>query len=210
MNIISNWIKNIVIYMILNTIIMNLLGNSRYKKYVSIVSGLILVMIVITPLLKILHLDDELDYNIRSKEFAVEAADFKNSLSLMEKSKIDLIFKDYKEKMQSQVEEIAWSQELYLVTCNIDLDNDPDSEGFGEIISMDLVLSEKLISEGVDHRERIIIEEVRIARIKPNEKNDIDFQEKLYSPAEIKMKIKLSDFYNIPTDNINISIERDG
>ena len=210
MNIISNWIKNIVIYMILNTIIMNLLGNSRYKKYVSIVSGLILVMIVITPLLKILHLDDELDYNIRSKEFAVEAADFKNSLSLMEKSKTDLIFKDYKEKMQSQVEEIAWSQELYLVTCNIDLDNDPDSEGFGEIISMDLVLSEKLISEDVDHRERIIIEEVRIARIKPNEKNDIDFQEKLYSPAEIKMKIKLSDFYNIPTDNINISIERDG
>lgn len=209
MNIISNWIKNIVFYMILNTIIMNLLGNSRYKKYVSIISGLILVMIVITPLLKILHLDDELDYNIRSNEFAVEAADFKNSLSLMEKSKIDLIFKDYKEKMRSQVDEIAWSQGLYLVTFNIDLDNDPDSEGFGEIVSMDLVLSERLI-EDVDNKKEIIIEEVRISKIKPNEKNDLDFQEKFYSPAEIKMKIKLSDFYNIPTDNINISIERDG
>ena len=209
MNIISNWIKNIVFYMILNTIIMNLLGNSRYKKYVSIISGLILVMIVITPLLKILHLDDELDYNIRSNEFAVEAADFKNSLSLMEKSKIDLIFKDYKEKMRSQVDEIAWSQGLYLVTFNIDLDNDPDSEGFGEIVSMDIVLSERLI-EDVDNKKEIIIEEVRISKIKPNRKNDLDFQEKFYSPAEIKMKIKLSDFYNIPTDNINISIERDG
>ncbi len=52
------WIKNIVIYMLLNTIIMNLLGNKSYKKYVSIVSGMILVLIVISPLMKLMKLDE--------------------------------------------------------------------------------------------------------------------------------------------------------
>ena len=46
---IYDWVRNTVIYLILNTIIMNLLGNSSYKKYVSIVSGMILLVIVVSP-----------------------------------------------------------------------------------------------------------------------------------------------------------------
>ena len=34
---IYDWVRNTVIYLILNTIIMNLLGNSSYKKYVNII-----------------------------------------------------------------------------------------------------------------------------------------------------------------------------
>ncbi len=209
MNIISIWIKNIVFYMILNTIIMNLLGSSRYKKYISIISGLLLVMIVITPLLKILHLDDELNYNIRSNEFTVEAADFQNSLKTMEKSKQDLIFKDYIERIKGQVDEMARSQDLHLLDLHIGIDREANSETFGEITTLDLLLSKKDI-EDENHQDRIIIEEVRISKIKPNQEDESEVQEKVLSPAEIKMKVNLSDFYNIPTNNINVSIERDG
>lgn len=209
MNIISIWIKNIVFYMILNTIIMNLLGSSRYKKYISIISGLLLVMIVITPLLKILRLDDELDYNIRSNEFTVEAADFQNSLKTMEKSKQDLIFKDYIERIKGQVDEMARSQDLHLLDLHIGIDREANSETFGEITTLDLLLSKKDI-EDENHQDRIIIEEVRISKIKPNQEDESEVQEKVLSPAEIKMKVNLSDFYNIPTNNINVSIERDG
>ena len=210
MNIISRWIKNIVFYMLLNTVLMNLLGNSRYKKYVSIVSGLILVMIVISPLIKILHLDDELDYKIRSKEFAVETADFQNSLDIMEKNKTDLIFNEYKEKIKNQVGEIMESQGLYLVDLDISINMDSEHEDFGEITSMSILAKDtKEDLESKSLKERIEIEEVRISAINHNQ-DEAQSQEKIYSAEEIAIKIKLSDFYNIETENINISIERDG
>ena len=210
MNIISRWIKNIVFYMLLNTVLMNLLGNSRYKKYVSIVSGLILVMIVISPLIKILHLDDELDYKIRSKEFAVETADFQNSLDIMEKNKTDLIFNEYKEKIKNQVGEIMESQGLYLVDLDISINMDSEHEDFGEITSMSILAKDtKEDLESKSLKERIEIEEVRISAINHNQ-DEAQSQEKIYSAEEIAIKMKLSDFYNIETENINISIERDG
>ena len=173
-------------------------------------SGLILVMIVISPLIKILHLDDELDYKIRSKEFAVETADFQNSLDIMEKNKTDLIFNEYKEKIKNQVGEIMESQGLYLVDLDISINMDSEHEDFGEITSMSILAKdtkEDLESESL--KERIEIEEVRISAINHNQ-DEAQSQEKIYSAEEIAIKMKLSDFYNIETENINISIERDG
>lgn len=45
------WMKDIIIFMILVTVIMNLLGKSSFKKYVGIVTGLLLVLYVIKPLI---------------------------------------------------------------------------------------------------------------------------------------------------------------
>ena len=78
------WIRNIVIYLILNTIIMNLLGSSSYKKYVSIISGMILLLIVVSPFLKLLDMDGILDYYLNSNIYQSDVSDFQSELRLME------------------------------------------------------------------------------------------------------------------------------
>jgi len=202
---IYSWIRNIVIYMIINNIIMNLLGNKSYKKYVSIVSGMILVLIVISPLMKLMKLDVNLDYFLDMNDFAVEASDFKNNVSQMEKEQADAIFADHKEKIRLQVKEMLSNEKVYLESFDITFNQDASSENFGEILSMD-IKANTTGNEAESKSSKIQIDNINIASIIIG--NDTKSTEQsIPSPLEIELKKQLSDFYNIEQGNINISIQ---
>lgn len=201
---IYSWVKNIVIYMILNTIIMNLLGNSSYKKYVSIVSGMILVLIVISPLMNIMKFDGKLDYLMLSNDFAIETSDFKNDLSQMEKEQSDVVFSEYTDKLKTQVAEMLLEDGVYLASFELTFDQQVGKNTFGEILGMDITAGLNNMEEDPDAIPSI--DEIEINNIDINgqeEKASVD----LLSPMEINIKKRLSDFYNIEPDNINISIQ---
>jgi stage III sporulation protein AF len=198
---IYSWIKNIVIYMIINTIIMNLLGNKSYKKYVSIVSGMILVLIVISPVIKLMDLDENLDYFLQSNDFAIETSDFKNDLYQMEVEQSNAIFSEYQDKIQTQVKEMLLEDMVYLKSFNIIIDKDTKSNTFGEIKSMDIEADLEDDSGGSQRIGKIDIERISIGEEAKKAENTMP------SPMEINIKNKLSDFYNIEQGNINISIQ---
>ncbi len=196
-----SWIRNIVIYMILNTIIMNLLGNSSYKKYVSIVSGMILVLIVISPLMKLFDLEDDLEYYLGSNEQAAEALSFRKSLAHMEKKQLQSLFTDYEDKLKQQAKELLSGEGVRLTEFNAYFETDTESGNFGGLISMDVkaecINEETGSTEGTNKRidiERIVLGGALL-------------QDRSLTPLEINIKNKLSDFYNIEPANINISIQ---
>ncbi len=204
MDIIYNWIRNIIIYMILNAIVMNLLGDKSYKKYVSIVSGMILVLIIISPLMNYMDLEDTLDYYLQANDFAVETSEFKSDLNRMEEAQSDAIFAEYKEKIRLQVDEILQEDKLKLVNFNLTIDKNNKSSTFGEILHMDIdAKMEKSDEEEDDHR--LFVDKIDIESIRINEQEEKDMAEPP-SPMEINIKNKLADFYNIEQVNINISI----
>lgn len=202
---IYEWIRSIVIYMILNNIIMNLIGKSSYKKYVSVISGMVLVLIIITPILEIVNIEDSIDLYIASNDRRMEATSFKDSLRKMEENQINEIFAQYKESIWKDVEIIVEEEELNLTDLSIDINRDENSPSFGCINSMNIKLKklEKIDSkkESFIQFKKIEIDTVTFSR---NRKND---EVNPPSPIEIRIKNKLSDFYNIKGDNINISIQ---
>ncbi len=199
------WVRNIVIYMILNTIIMNLLGNSSYKKYVSIVSGMVLVLLVVSPFMKFLKVEDKLDYYLDYNGFAVETADFENSLRTMEEEQLELVFTEYSEKVRSQVDTMLQGEGLKLTDFKLIFDRDKNSLNFGGILGMKI--KAEYGSETEEQAERIFVEDIEVTRLETDLGTDQKPLQKAPSPAEISIKIKLSDFYNIKPDNINISIQ---
>ncbi|NLK75835.1 MAG: stage III sporulation protein AF [Clostridiales bacterium] len=197
------WVKNIVIYMIVNAIITNLLGDSSYKKYVSMVSGLILVLLVVSPLLDLLSMDDRFDFLFRSNNFAVETAEFKNTLQRMEENQRQAIFEEYEVKIEKQVRESLQEDNIVLSNFNVEFQDDIDKSGFGEILRINIKGEYKAedrpaFNNGV---EPITIDPIVI------EFKEKENSEKIPSPIEINIKNKLSDFYNIKPDNININIQ---
>lgn len=198
---IYSWVRNVVIYMILNTIIMNLLGNKSYKKYVSIASGMILVLIVISPILKLLRMNMDMDINLASNSFSIETAEFKNDIARMEEKQLDMIFADYREKVKEQVIKVLSSEELYLEACDITFDMDKESSTFGVMKAIDIKAA--AVQTTKEKASIIAIEEIVIM---DREEAEIA-KNNLPSPTEISIKNRLSDFYNIEADNINISIQ---
>lgn len=198
-----NWIKNIVIYMIINTVIMNLLGNKSYKKYVSIVSGMILVLIVVSPLVKLMKLEDKMNYFLQYNNFAIDSSDFKNQLKQVETEQEEAVFAEYEKKIKTQVKELLLKDNVYMKTYHIKIDKNPKSSTFGEIVGFDITAS---VEDSVETRGNSLqIENVDIKQIEIGEGDKK--QEKALSPLEISIKKELSDFYNMKPANINISIQ---
>ena len=132
------WVRNIVIYLILNTIIMNLLGNSSYKKYVSIVTGMILLLIVVSPFLKLINMDEILDYYLNANIYKADARDFLNELELMEDKQRDAMLVDFKDRVRDQVADILIGDGIYLYDIEVAINLDGESNEFGEIDLMNI------------------------------------------------------------------------
>lgn len=206
MNEIYSWVKSIIIFMVLTTILSNLLGKSTYKKYVNLVTGIILVILVVSPLLKLFQIDEALDYFYSLNTLSSEAKDMNSRLIESEDGQMSTIVKQYKEEIKSQVEKILKGQKLYLTAIKINLDEDTKSSSFGTIKTMDVKASyvrQNTKEEGTG------VETVQIDPIKIGDKEESeDKGEKVtLSPSEINVKNLLSDFYNMNPDNINISIQ---
>lgn len=202
---IYSWIKNILIYMIINTIIMNLVGNKSYKKYISIVSGMILVLIVISPVIRLMKLEGNLDFNLQAYEFSMEDSDFKNDLAAMEEEQMDALFADRKEKIRTQVEQQLSEESLILKSIEVTFDENTQSLSFGELKSLKITAEGNGTTSDSGSKDHTIedIEAIRIIIGDPGKTLD----PALPSPIEIRIKNKLSDFYNLEQGNINISVQ---
>ncbi len=199
------WIRNIVVYMIMNTIVMNLLGNKSYKKYISIVSGMILVLIVITPILRLVKLDQSLDYFFDSKNFVVDTSEFQSELKGVEKEQQEAVFTEFENEIKEQVKGLLQKKNISLESMDVIFNTDSKSEGFGSIEAMKINAVAKEKQESSD-KNRLNIDEIKIAQIAIGEE-DKTSEKKVPSPMEITIKKELADFYNIEQGNINISIQ---
>lgn len=57
------WMKNLVFYFVLASMIMNVIPDSKYQKYIRFFLGMLLIVIVITPILELFNLADTMDEN---------------------------------------------------------------------------------------------------------------------------------------------------
>lgn len=203
MNEIYGWIKNIVIYMLLNTIIMNLLGNKSYKKYAGIISGMILVLIVISPLMKLMRLDDNLDYYLRFNEFNIDTIEFQNSLSVVEESQKEAVFGKYEDKIIERTRQLLMEEGIYPESIRVEIDDDINGASFGKITGFIIVARQAEADKKKD--TRIKIDEIEVSRVTVGKRTE--GEKRVPSPLEVAMKNKLSDFYKIEQGNINISIQ---
>ncbi len=212
MNEIYNWVKNIVIFLVLTTIITNLLGKSSYKKYINLITGIILVIMVITPLLKLFQLDKTMDYYFTTNSLLAEAEDMNGRLMDAQEGQMTEILKEYKEQIGKQVSNLLDEQNLYVADIVVNIDEDESSSTFGKLLALNITAGHTKSETGdkqTDIDKPVKIDTVRIEDIKVGTKKEADTgnSTRILTPDEINIKNLLSDFYNMNPDNINISIQ---
>ncbi|MFC4324025.1 stage III sporulation protein AF [Litchfieldia salsa] len=150
MNFLTEWITNIILFILLATIIDMLLPNSSMQKYVKMVTGLILIVIILTPLFSILSKDFE---KVLSSISVTPVSDEKNMENLIEMKKIEIqasnrayILEQMAVQMKSQVEEELMDKyELGVERVDIALKEEVGEEPtHNDIASIKVVLSENV------------------------------------------------------------------
>lgn len=66
------WIRNIAFYMILVMVVIQILPDSSYKKYVRFFTGLVLILLMATPVLKIFGMDTSISELYQNESYENE------------------------------------------------------------------------------------------------------------------------------------------
>ena len=93
---IYEWMRNIAFYLVLITAVVHMVPDSEYKKYIRFFTGLVLILWILTPVLKLLGTDDKLADIYRNKEYMEQIEKMKDSAGS---------FREEKEIMPEKAEE---------------------------------------------------------------------------------------------------------
>ena len=141
MEAVYGWVKNIIYYMIFLSVVNNLLADSKYGKYIRFFSGMVLILLVVSPFTGGLHLDEQISAMFRSITFQNDTDDLKQDLWGMEERRLDQVISRYEEAVAADVEAMAREEGLECTGASVQIDGDRNSSRYGRIEGIRLVIS---------------------------------------------------------------------
>ncbi|MDQ0256258.1 stage III sporulation protein AF [Evansella vedderi] len=139
MSMITAWITNIILLILFATILELLLPNSKMQRYVKLVVGLMLLMVMLQPLLSIFQTDSE--------EWLSEITSWTNNEDLENTSSID------SKKMDIELDNLAYISEQVAVQLK-NKASDELQERF-EVVPLDVYLEYESFPEEDDYLDNL-------------------------------------------------------
>ena len=117
---IYEWIQNIAFYLVLVTAVMEVIPSEGYKKYIRFFTGMVLILLTITPILKLSGMEDRFYTLYRSEEYEQEKREIEKQGEYFEQADLfDFLPEEYvqqEEQNSIEVEEIRIGEEMETVS----------------------------------------------------------------------------------------------
>lgn len=220
------YIKNIGFFLILMSVVSNVMPDNSYKKYCRLFCGLILVVLVINPFYKFLNYDGDIGDIFVSNTYKSELLELEKQLEVQQQFLDDKAVEHYEGIIRNELDGMAIEAGLYLLEVSVEFRETEE----GDDLSLDeLTLyvtdeksvydehiknaSEKDEYEDTDNNDEIKIEkiEVDIGSSTDNE-NDNDAMEdenmegEATNPRAIQLIRSVADHLEINENQIRVII----
>ncbi len=193
MNAVLEWVCDIAVYLILITIILQVIPK-RFRKYINFFTGVLLIILVISPVTELLSADVALADYFEMEEMRQALNDMEDMIKFTENVSEEKLIDNYNGQIKSKISELIKEYGFRITDIEVSWNLDDETEKYGSIIGIYIVLDEKR-TQGA-----IIIDPVKITI--GEQKADA------YTEKEIKeMKKIIADFYNLEDSHINIMIQ---
>ncbi len=189
---------------------MNLVGKSSYRKYISIFTGMVLILIVAKPILSLFNLSDTFNYYFDNNLFMVESKDYNAELMAADEAGKQAILSEYQNIVKDQIETILSRYKLYPSTVNTSLNTEESSGEYGMVTEITIVAAftrEDIETSSSDiNVDKIMInQEIKIEGNKKKEQSDKESG--AYEGTKNKIREELSNSFQLELDKIHITIE---
>ena len=193
----SNYIRNLAVFLIFSSFITIITPNKKYENYINLTLGIILIFLIIAPLSGIINAFNTSSGDIFADiSLSYDRAALAQQIAAADQAGQENILALYREGLTDQTRRIIDNHgEFELIAASFQINQ---LENFGEITAMHLILSER----GAN-RPLIRIDPVRITpaintRGEPAPQSDNHVE----NPHIMSLKNLLSSFYNLGVDNI--------
>lgn len=197
------WGRQIFIVCIISNIFIRLVPSQKYEKYIKYICGIILLVICITPVLELFNSSFSFSQIYEKFQNGSSMKQLKNELKYTSTAGSAML-DSYIAKVEKDVDTFTLEEGLYPVSTQVIIDEDKQSDSFGNIQDMKLVVSMAKDSEDTykNTKDNISIE---IEKIRIKEKDVIKDDTVTQQISDLKRK--LSEMYNISEDVIDIAYE---
>lgn len=93
------WIQNISVYFVMVTVVLYTLPGSEYKKYIRFFTGIVLILMILTPVIRLFGMEDQVTNFYKSREYEAKIEEIEDAAN-------SLYGIDTEEKGSIKVEEI--------------------------------------------------------------------------------------------------------
>ncbi len=208
MDIIRKWIITIVSVIIFVTVVEMLIPNSNNKRYINVVIGLLVMIVILNPILYLIK-----DKNINFEQTVLEnfnqmeylaITNRVNQQELRNDTVVELYTKELTKQIKNRIERL-WEYEVDHIYLAIEND---DIEHLGLIKKMEITLKQAL---EIQTNYPLIndIEPIEISIIANKKDNTMETNGINIGNKENIIKDDLSIFYNLPKENIELYIRYD-
>lgn len=132
------WVRNIVICLLVISLIYQLLPDSDYKKYMRVSAGLVLIVVVMTPLLKLFGEEFHLSYffELETLRAELETISCPDELYAADTQRRKKVTESYKAQLEAEAEALFEKEPIGLFEVDITIETDESSQSFGRVTAV--------------------------------------------------------------------------
>ncbi len=197
------YIKNIGFFLILMSIVCNVLPDNGYKKYCRLFCGMVLVLLVINPFSEFLNYDGDIKDIFINNTYKSQLMEIKNQLREQEQSIDSMVTSEYEDALCRHLSGYASEAGLYLVDVLVELEN-LDNGGDIYISSLTLfVTDDKSVYDKYADESTDNIADIEIKKIVIGEERETDNN---MNPRALQLMHSVAEFLNLEENRVIIEI----
>lgn len=199
-----SWVKDVAIIFIIISMIEILLPNNSMKRYIDMIIGFLVIIVIISPFIKLLNKDLDFEREVFKNNIEQNQLVYKDDLNLSSIQE-EQIKEIYNTKIEEEIRTLVYETTGYIVDeVNINIYEDQSS--YGNIKDIELVISEER-EEQEEPNGAIIVNDINKITI-GKEEEVVPTIKEFDNEEEIKML--LSKNYSIPQEDIKIYLKTIG
>lgn len=200
---IKSWVINIAALVMLIVLVEMLVPSGKLKKMVSLVTGFILIIAIITPILGFLKKGGELkDLQVSQSAF-LDQKEMEVSADKLSKKQSAIIVSTYKSKLKKDVEaNLTAIGKFSDVKADIMVEENSESKEFGMIRKISVNLKEKKNEKGQNEVMPVIA--IKRVNIGGSTKNETAQKDGISEDVKKEVQNKLAKLYGINPEQIQV------
>ena len=204
-----DYIKNIGYFLILMSLVSNVMPDNSYKKYCRMFCGLILVVLVINPFYEFLNYEGDIKDIFAMTSYESKAMELENQIKMSESNTRDRVIGEYEKLIVNELQGSAREEGLYIMEAQVELTEGEDIQLSG----VNLIVTEKNIStdeiedelleeqEKIGQGTKIKIEDISIGDVK-----DENVKSYITNPRALSFVRKAAEYLQIDEGIIHIEL----
>jgi len=204
---IYQWIKSLVIYLILMSMVLNMLPDKKYEKYMRLFTGVVFLLLAFGPFADLTGLEERM-------AGAFERITFQNDARLLQKEiedadgrRLSGLMESYKKAVETDLKVMAEGLSVECRSVVAEIETDMESGRFGCVVSVDMRLGLSERPEAVGTSEagaEDMAAAVDGTGLSPGETRE----RRLYVNREIgNLKKRIGEYYGVEEGKITIFLE---